>query len=112
MKKILLATVLFIAPVTSANAWWDAYGGFTCGYMDPLTSFLDGIFGPPCPPPMPVRVAPAPVPVARPVPVPAPVPVAAPMPMAAPMPVPMPVPGLFIDPYLVNVCARNPGGCL
>ena len=64
MKKLLLIMVMFIGLSTPSYAWWDSYGGFTCGYMDPLTSFLDNIFGPPCPPP--VAVAPPPVPVAQP----------------------------------------------
>lgn len=71
MKKVLLATVLSISLVSPSFAWYDSYGGFTCGYMDPLTSFLDDIFGPPCPPP--VAVVPAPV-IQQPVPVPVPVP--------------------------------------
>lgn len=72
MKKILLATVLSVSLVSPSFAWYDSYGGFTCGYMDPLTSILDSIFGPPCPPP--VVVVPAPVVVQQPVPVPVPVP--------------------------------------
>lgn len=72
MKKVLLATVLSISLVSPSFAWYDSYGGFTCGYMDPLTSFLDDIFGPPCPPP--VAVVPAPV-IQQPVPVPVPQPI-------------------------------------
>jgi len=61
MKKVMIvAFLLFSSP---AFAWFDAYGGFTCGYMDPLTSFLDSIFGPPCPPPAPIAVVEQPVPV-------------------------------------------------
>ena len=51
MKKFLV--MIFLVSATPAFAWYDAYGGFTCGYMDPLTSFFDNIFGPPCPPPRP-----------------------------------------------------------
>jgi hypothetical protein len=61
MKKVLLVAFLAIAPISSANAWYDSYGGFTCGYMDPLTSFFDSIFGPPCPPPVAVAVPAAPM---------------------------------------------------
>lgn len=50
MKKVLVVALLLCS--TPAFAWYDAYGGFTCGYMDPLTSILDDIFGPPCPPPV------------------------------------------------------------
>jgi hypothetical protein len=68
MKKVLV--IAFVLMSSPSYAWYDAYGGFTCGYMDPLTSFLDSIFGPPCPPPMAVApvatqgfvAAPAPVP--------------------------------------------------
>lgn len=50
MRKTLV--VVFLLLTTPSFAWYDAYGGFTCGYMDPLTSVLDNIFGPPCPPPV------------------------------------------------------------
>ena len=70
MKKLALVAFLTIAPVSYANAWYDAYGGFTCGYMDPLTSFFDSIFGPPCPPPVAVAVPAEPVAVAPPPPPP------------------------------------------
>lgn len=60
MKKLLVISFLLCS--SPAFAWYDAYGGFTCGYMDPLTSFLDDIFGPPCPPPVAVvPVQPVPV---------------------------------------------------
>jgi len=49
MRKFLV--MIFLVSATPALAWYDSYGGFTCGYMDPVTSFLDNIFGPPCPPP-------------------------------------------------------------
>lgn len=79
MKKILLVTVLSIGLATPSFAWYDSYGGFTCGYVDPLTSLLDDIFGPPCPPPVAVAVVPAaPVVVEQPVPVPVPMPVPVP----------------------------------
>lgn len=67
MKKIVMICLL-VSLTTPANAWWDSYGGFTCGYMDPLTSFLDDIFGPPCPPPPMVAVPMQPVPMAPPPP--------------------------------------------
>jgi hypothetical protein len=86
MKKILLASVLSLSLVNPSFAWYDSYGGFTCGYLDPLTSILDGIFGPPCPPP--VAVVPAPVVVERPVPVP----VAVPVPQPVPVPIGRPCP--------------------
>ena len=108
MKKLLLAVFLVTVPLSSANAWWDSYGGFTCGYMDPLTSFLDSIFGPPCPPPAPVRAAPVPVPVpvARPVPVPTPVPVP-----VYPRPLPIGgVPDVVLENPYYNPCI--PRGCL
>lgn len=87
MKRTILVTAvaLSIGLATPSFAWYDSYGGFTCGYLDPLTSFLDSIFGPPCPPP--VAVVPAPVVVERPVPVPVPVP--QPVPVAVPVPVPV-----------------------
>ncbi len=66
MRKMFLVSLLLLV-ATPSYAWYDSYGGFTCGYLDPLTSFLDDIFGPPCPPPVAVAV-PVPVPVA-PVPV-------------------------------------------
>lgn len=50
MRKTLVVVFLLLA--SPSFAWYDAYGGFTCGYMDPLTSVLDNIFGPPCPPPV------------------------------------------------------------
>lgn len=77
MRRILLAVVLSVSLVSPSFAWYDSYGGFTCGYLDPLTSILDDIFGPPCPPPVAVVSAPVVVqrPVAVPVPVPQPVPV-------------------------------------
>ena len=75
MKKLALVAFLTIAPVSYANAWYDAYGGFTCGYMDPLTSFFDSIFGPPCPPPVAVAVPAEPVAVAPPPPPPPPAPI-------------------------------------
>lgn len=56
MKKLLVAMFFVSASVTPSYAWFDSYGGFTCGYLDPLTSVLDSIFGPPCPPPAPVAV--------------------------------------------------------
>lgn len=61
MKRLVLVAFLVIAPVSYANAWYDAYGGFTCGYMDPVTSILDNIFGPPCPPPVAVAQPAVPV---------------------------------------------------
>lgn len=91
MKKLIVA--IFLLSSTPAFAWWDSYGGFTCGYMDPLTSFLDSIFGPPCPPP-PVIVIPPVVPTAVAVPagpvgqprvLPPPPPGMPPMPPAPPM---------------------------
>lgn len=85
MKKIVMALVLVLTMTKPTLAWYDSYGGFTCGYMDPLTSFLDDIFGPPCPPP--VAVVPAPVIVERPVAVPVPQPVPVPV-----YPVPYPYP--------------------
>ena len=85
MKRFIMVFVICLLPFSSANAWWDTAGGFTCGYLDPVTSFLDSIFGPPCPPPVAVAV-----PVPQPVPVP--VPVATPVPVPVPMPVPAPVP--------------------
>jgi hypothetical protein len=85
MKKILLASVLVLGMSSPSYAWWDSYGGFTCGYLDPLTSILDNIFGPPCPPPQPVLVE-QPVAVA--------VPVAPPPP---PQPAPYVVPGPIYD---------------
>lgn len=84
MKKVFLAGVLSVSLVTPSLAWYDSYGGFTCGYVDPLTSFLDDIFGPPCPPP--VAIVPvAPVVVPQPVPVPVPHPVPMPAPIAVPV---------------------------
>lgn len=77
MRKFILATVLSVSLVSPSYAWYDSYGGFTCGYLDPLTSVLDSIFGPPCPPP----VAVAPVVVQQPVPVPVPQPVPVPVPV-------------------------------
>jgi hypothetical protein len=61
MKKLVIVSAMLAGLSTPSYAWYDSYGGFTCGYLDPLTSFLDSIFGPPCPPPVPVA---APVPVA------------------------------------------------
>ncbi len=84
MKKILLASVLILGSVSPTYAWYDAYGGFTCGYMDPLTSILDSIFGPPCPPPQPVIVE---QPVAVPVPAPVPVRPQRPAPYVVPGPI-------------------------
>lgn len=84
MKKILLAGILSVGLVTPSFAWYDTYGGFTCGYVDPLTSFLDSIFGPPCPPPVAVVPA-APVVIQQPVPVPVPQPVPMPAPIAVPV---------------------------
>ena len=84
MKRLLMVSVVCLIPLSPANAWWDSYGGFTCGYMDPLTSFLDSIFGPPCPPAAPVAV---------PAPVAAPVPVGRPMGMGIPMPPESSIPG-------------------
>lgn len=87
MKRFLMVAAICTVPFSPANAWYDSYGGFTCGYMDPLTSFLDSIFGPPCPSPaaVPVQAVPAPVAVApQPVPVPAPVPMPVPVPRATP----------------------------
>jgi hypothetical protein len=78
MKKLVIVSAMLVGLSTPSYAWYDSYGGFTCGYLDPLTSFLDSIFGPPCPPP--VIVAPvAPPVVVAPVPVPVPVPVAVPV---------------------------------
>lgn len=100
MKKIILGTVIALSLSTPSYAWWDSYGGFTCGYMDPLTSFLDDIFGPPCPPPAPVAVVQAPpiviekrvpVPVPQPYAVPVPQPYAVPVPQPVPQPIPVPV---------------------
>jgi hypothetical protein len=93
MKKILLASVLSVALVNPSFAWYDSYGGFTCGYVDPLTSFLDSVFGPPCPPPVAVVQAP-PVVIERPVAVPVPEPVPVPMPVG-PLPVPCPTYGYW-----------------
>lgn len=62
MKKLLIVSMFVLGTTGPSSAWYDSYGGFTCGYLDPLTSFLDSIFGPPCPAPVPV-----PVPVAQPV---------------------------------------------
>ena len=78
MRKILLTSVLVIGMVSPSYAWWDSYGGFTCGYLDPLTSVLDSIFGPPCPPPVAVVVE---QPVAVPVPPPPPRPYVVPGPI-------------------------------
>lgn len=75
MKKFVIASALVLGMTSPSLAWYDSYGGFTCGYLDPLTSILDSILGPPCPPPVPVAVVPAPVPVPVAVPVPQPVPV-------------------------------------
>ena len=86
MRKILLASILSLMFVSPSFAWYDSYGGFTCGYLDPLTSILDDILGPPCPPPVAV-VVPAPVVVERPVPVPVPV---------------MPVPTYPVGPWVVG----------
>ena len=83
MKKVVIAFIMVIGLSSPSYAWWDTYGGFTCGYLDPLTSVLDSIFGPPCPPPVAVAV---PVPVPQPVPVP----VAVPVPQPVPVPVPAP----------------------
>jgi hypothetical protein len=88
MKKIMFAVIIAVGVSSPSYAWYDAYGGFTCGYMDPLTSFLDSIFGPPCPPPAPVAVVQAPpVVVERPVPVAVPQPVPVPVPVRGPCPV-------------------------
>lgn len=76
MKKFLIVSALVLGMTGPSSAWYDTYGGFTCGYVDPLTSILDDIFGPPCPPP--VVVVPAPVVVQQPVIVPAPMPVPVP----------------------------------
>ena len=84
MRKIVMASALVLAMTSPTLAWYDSYGGFTCGYVDPLTSFLDDIFGPPCPPP--VAVVPAPVVIERPVPVAVPVPVPQPVPVMGPCP--------------------------
>lgn len=91
MKKLLIVSVFVLSMTGPSSAWYDSYGGFTCGYVDPLTSFLDDIFGPPCPPP--VAVVPvAPVVVSQPVPVP------------VPQPVPVPVPVPVYQPYPVYGC--------
>lgn len=74
MRKFLIASALVLGLTSPSLAWYDSYGGFTCGYLDPLTSILDSIFGPPCPPPVAVVQAP-PVVVERPVAVPVPQPV-------------------------------------
>ena len=87
MKKYVIAFVMVLGLSSPSYAWRDSYGGFTCGYMDPLTSFLDNIFGPPCPPP--VTVVQPTVVVQQPVPVPVPVP--QPVPVPVPQPVPVPV---------------------
>lgn len=84
MRKIVIVSALVLGMTNPSFAWYDSYGGFTCGYLDPLTSVLDSIFGPPCPPPVAVVAQPViverPVPVAVPVPVPQPVPVMGPCP--------------------------------
>ena len=92
MKKLLIVSVFVLSMTGPSSAWYDSYGGFTCGYLDPLTSFLDNIFGPPCPPP--VAVVPA-----------APVVIQQPVPVPVPTPRPVPVPGVvpydfFGGPYL------------
>ena len=74
MRKFVIASALVLGLTSPSLAWYDSYGGFTCGYLDPLTSILDSIFGPPCPPPVAVVQAP-PVVVERPVAVPVPQPV-------------------------------------
>ena len=90
MRKFVIASALVIGMTSPSLAWYDSYGGFTCGYLDPLTSILDSILGPPCPPP--VAVVPAPVVVERPVPVPVPQPVPVAVPVAVPVPVYRPCP--------------------
>ena len=92
MRKFVIASALVLGLTSPSLAWYDSYGGFTCGYLDPLTSFLDSILGPPCPPP--VVVVPQPVVIERPVPVPVPQPV--PVPVPQPVYVPWVVP---ISPY-------------
>jgi hypothetical protein len=47
MKKLLATTAMVILLSGPASAWYDGYGNWQNGYLDPLTSFLDGIFGPP-----------------------------------------------------------------
>lgn len=86
MKKLLIVSVFVLSMTGPSSAWYDTYGGFTCGYVDPLTSFLDDIFGPPCPPPGAVVPA-APVVIQQPVPVPVPVPQPVPVPVYQPYPV-------------------------
>lgn len=73
--RTIIAAILLLGLTTFARA--DAY----CYVPDPLTDFLDHIFGNVC------YVAPIviqPVPVVVPVPVPQPVPVPVPVPMAPP----------------------------
>jgi hypothetical protein len=86
MKKFVIVSALVLGMTSPSLAWYDSYGGFTCGYLDPLTSILDSIFGPPCPPPVAVVQAP-PVVVERPVPVPVPQPVPVPVTGGRPCPV-------------------------
>ena len=83
MKKLLIVSVFVLGTTGPSSAWYDSYGGFTCGYLDPLTSFLDSIFGPPCPPPVAVVPA-APVVIQQPVPVPVPQPVPVAVPFGCP----------------------------
>lgn len=107
MKKLLIGAAFAMILVSPASAWYDGYGNYHCTYLDPLTSFLDGIFGQPCyaaPPPTvvvqapPVVVQAPPVVVETPVYVDRPVPVPVPQPYAVPVPAPYPVP-VYPYPY-------------
>lgn len=76
-RSLMFAAVMIVLGSTSA-AKADAF----CYVPDPLTAFLDRIFGNVCyapPPPMMVQPAPVPAPM--------------PMPMPGAGPVPMPIPG-------------------
>lgn len=88
MKKFVIVSALVVGMTNPSFAWYDSYGGFTCGYLDPLTSILDSIFGPPCPPPVAVVQAP-PVVVERSVPVAVPVPQPVPVPVIGGRPCPV-----------------------
>lgn len=89
MKKLILILFMSCVPLTSSYAWWDGYGGYHCTYLDPLTSFFDSIFGPPCVVPT-VVVQTPPIVVEKPVPVPVAVP--QPYPVLTPVLQPYPVP--------------------
>ena len=88
MKKFVMGCLLLMCLSSPSYAWWDSYGGFTCGYMDPLTSFLDNIFGPPCPPPVAIGVPMQPAIPPGPPQVPGYVTIPTPGPAYSPMPVP------------------------